>query len=445
VQVPTLIERKRNGEALSADEWAELISTYTNGRIPDYQMAAFLMAVWFRGLTEAELLTLTALMRDSGDQLRFPDLSVPVVDKHSTGGVGDKTSLILAPMAASAGVAVPMISGRGLGHTGGTVDKLESIPGFRTDLSLREAEAQVNRLGCAMIGQTGEIAPADKKIYGLRDVTATIDSIPLIAASIMSKKLAEGLNGLVLDVKTGAGAFMPDMAKSIELAQTMIAIGQAHDCPTVALLTTMDHPLGQAAGNALEVKECVQAMRGEGPEDLMEVTYALGVAMLQVGGVAQDPAPARAALEGAIHSGRAAELFARIIEAQGGNPAVVDNPGLLPQAPVQRVYEAPEDGVIRRIEPRSIGRGIAALGGGRFAMDDVLDPAVGFVFSTKPGDSVERGQPLATVHARNEHDLEIGFEVLRTAITVGDPPPPVSLISHRITAQGVERWTQSAP
>ncbi|NNG16260.1 MAG: thymidine phosphorylase, partial [Gemmatimonadales bacterium] len=376
---------------------------------------------------------------------RFPDLTIPVVDKHSTGGVGDKTSLILAPMVASAGVAVPMISGRGLGHTGGTVDKLESIPGFRTDLSLREAEAQVHRLGCAMIGQTGEIAPADKKIYGLRDVTATIDSIPLIAASIMSKKLAEGLNGLVLDVKTGAGAFMPDVPKSIELAQTMIAIGQAHDCPTVALLTTMDHPLGWAAGNALEVEECIRAMRGDGPVDLMEVTYALGVAMLQVGGVEQDPAAARKLLEAAIHSGRAAELFTKIIEAQGGNPAVVENPSLLPRASVQRVFEAPEDGVVRRVEPRSIGRGIAALGGGRFAMDDVLDPGVGFVFSAKPGVEVERGQPLATVHARNDEDLEIGFEVLRSAITIGEPPPHVPLISHRITARGVDPWTGSVP
>jgi pyrimidine-nucleoside phosphorylase len=424
VQVPALIERKRDGEALSADEWGDLIAAYTGGRIPDYQMAAFLMAVWFRGLTETELLTLTALMRDSGDQLRFPDLSVPVVDKHSTGGVGDKTSLILAPMVASCGVAVPMISGRGLGHTGGTVDKLESIPGFRTDL---------------------EIAPADKKIYGLRDVTATIDSIPLIAASIMSKKLAEGLNGLVLDVKTGAGAFMPDLPKSIELAQTMIAIGQAHDCPTVALLTTMDHPLGWAAGNTLEVEECIRALRGEGPADLMEVTYALGVAMLQVGGVEQHPAAARELLEATIQSGRAAEMFARIINAQGGNPAVVENPSLLPRAPVQAVFEAPEDGAVGRIEPRPIGRGIALLGGGRLTMDDVLDPGVGFVISVKPGDRVERGQPVATVHAKNDGDLEVGLKVLQSAITFGDQLPPVPLISHRITAQGVEPWTGSPP
>jgi pyrimidine-nucleoside phosphorylase len=445
VQVPALIERKRNGEPLSADEWGELISAYTSGRIPDYQMAAFLMAVWFRGLTEGELLTLTALMRDSGDQLRFLDLSIPVVDKHSTGGVGDKTSLILAPMVASSGIAVPMISGRGLGHTGGTVDKLESIPGFRTDLSLREAEAQVHRLGCAMIGQTGEIAPADKKIYGLRDVTATIDSIPLIAASIMSKKLAEGLNGLVLDVKTGAGAFMPDLPKSIELAQTMIAIGQAHDCPTVVLLTTMDHPLGWAAGNALEVEECLRAMRGEGPTDLMEVTYALGVAMLQVGDVERDSAAARKLLEATIHSGRAAELFAKIIDAQGGDPAVVENPSLLPQAAAQGVFEAPEDGVVQRIEPRLIGRGIAALGGGRFEMDDVLDPGVGFVITVKPGDRVARGQPIATVYAKNDGDREVGLKVLRSAITFGAEPPLVPLISHRITALGVEPWTASAP
>jgi len=443
VQVPTLIERKRDGEALSADEWEELITAYTGGRIPDYQMAAFLMAIWFRGLTEAELLTLTALMRDSGNRLHFRDFGLPVVDKHSTGGVGDKTSLILAPLVASCGLAVPMISGRGLGHTGGTVDKLESIPGFRTDLSLRQAEAQVRRLGCAMIGQTGEFAPADKKIYGLRDVTATIDSIPLIAASIMSKKLAEGLNGLVLDVKTGAGAFMPDLPKSIELAQTMIAIGVAYQCPTVALLTTMDHPLGLAAGNALEVKECIQAMRGEGPPDLMEVTYALGVAMLQVGGVEHDAGAARSRLEAAIGSGRAAALFAEIIAAQGGNPAVVNDPSLLPHAPVQGVFEAPQSGVVRRVEPRPIGRGIAALGGGRFTMDDVLDPGVGFVISVKPGDRVERGQPIATVHAKHNTDLQVGLAVLRSAISFGEPAKVVPLISHRITAQGVESWTES--
>ncbi len=443
MQVPTLIERKRNGEALSADEWAELITAYTGGRIPDYQMAAFLMAVWFRGLTDSELLTLTALMRDSGDRLHFRDLGLSVVDKHSTGGVGDKTSLILAPMVASCGVAVPMISGRGLGHTGGTVDKLESIPGFRTDLSLRQAEAQVRRLGCAMIGQTGEIAPADKKIYGLRDVTATIDSIPLIAASIMSKKLAEGLTGLVLDVKTGAGAFMPDLPRSTELAQTMIAIGQAHQCPTIALLTTMDHPLGMAAGNALEVKECIEAMRGEGPPDLMEVTYALGVAMLQVGGVERDAAAARSRLEAAIDSGRAAALFAEIIAAQGGNPAVVDDPSLLPHAAVQGVFEAPEDGVVRRIEPRPIGRGIASLGGGRFAMDDVLDHGVGFVITVKPGDRVERGQPIATIHAKHDTDLKVGRAILRSAISFGETASAIPLISHRITAEGVESWPGS--
>jgi pyrimidine-nucleoside phosphorylase len=246
-------------------------------------------------------------------------------------------------------------------------------------------------------------------------------------------------------MKTGAGAFMPDVPKSIELAQTMIAVGQAHDCPTVALLTTMDHPLGWAAGNALEVEECIRALRGEGPADLMEVTYALSVAMLQVGDVEQDPAAARQLLEATIHSGRAAEMFARIINAQGGNPAVVENPSLLPQASVQGVFEAPEDGVVRRVEPRSIGRGIAALGGGRFAMDDVLDPGVGFVITVKPGDRVERGQPVATVYAKNDGDREVGLKVLQSAITFGDQLPPVPLISHRITAMGVEPWTASAP
>src|SRR3954463_1819048 len=305
--IPSLIQHKRDGNSLRASEWRELIQEYTAGRVPDYQMSALLMAVVWRGLTHEELGALTDAMLESGDRLNFDGMARPRADKHSTGGIGDKVSLLLAPMVASCGVAVPMMSGRGLGHTGGTLDKLEAIPGFRTGLSLREAKAQVEQIGCVMLGQTPEIAPADKKLYALRDVTGTVESIPLISASIMSKKLAEGLNGLVLDVKTGSGAFLPDTSQAVELARTMIGIGKARGCPTVALLTAMDRPLGRACGNALEVEEAIDGLRGEGPADLMEVTYRLGVEMLLLAGAARDAGDARHILEQSVTSGRALE------------------------------------------------------------------------------------------------------------------------------------------
>ena len=308
--VPHLIERKRDGGALTPDEWRALVQQYTRGAVPEYQISALLMAVVFRGLGDAELDALTEAMLDSGDRLRFDGYPVLRVDKHATGGVGDKTSLVLAPLLAVCGVAVPMISGRGLGHTGGTLDKLESIPGFRTRLSLREAEAQVRAIGCAMLGQSDEIAPADRKLYALRDVTGTVESVPLISASIMSKKLAEGLNGLVLDIKTGSGAFLPSIDRALELAQTMIRLGAASGCSTVALLTAMDRPLGHACGNALEVEEALMSLRAEGPADLREVTLALGVEMLRLADPALSPAAARAQLEQALASGRALERFA---------------------------------------------------------------------------------------------------------------------------------------
>jgi pyrimidine-nucleoside phosphorylase len=374
--IPPLIEHKRDGHALAPAQWTELIAEYTADRIPDYQMAALLMAVVWRGMTTDELAALTDAMLASGDRLRFDGYALPRVDKHSTGGVGDKVSLLLAPMVACCGVAVPMMSGRGLGHTGGTLDKLESIPGFRTGLSLREARAQIERIGCVMLGQTPEIAPADKRLYALRDVTATVESIPLISASIMSKKLAEGLNGLVLDVKTGSGAFLPDPARAIELAQTMIALGEVRGCPTVALLTAMDRPLGRACGNALEMEEAIEGLRGDGPADLMEVTYALGAEMLVLVGAAPDLGAALRRLEDAVSSGQAIKRFAQMVEAQGGNSAVVDDPGLLPQAQAVEVYRAQSEGVISAVEPRRIGRAITSLGGGRRTVDDTVDPSV---------------------------------------------------------------------
>ncbi|HET8634170.1 MAG TPA: thymidine phosphorylase, partial [Gemmatimonadales bacterium] len=386
--MPRLIERKRDGHALEPAEWAELIREYTAGRVPDYQMSALLMAICFRGLEPQELAALTDAMLASGDRLQFDGWATPRVDKHSTGGVGDKTSLLLAPMLAAAGVAVPMMSGRGLGHTGGTLDKLESIRGFRTDLSLRDAEAQVRRLNCAMIGQTPEIAPADKRLYALRDVTATVESIPLISASIMSKKLAEGLNGLVLDVKTGSGAFLPSVDDALTLARTMVGIGERRGCRVIALLTAMDRPLGRAAGNALEVREAVAGLRGHGPEDLMHVTFALGIEMLRVAGIAPDAATGRHLLRDTIQSGRALERLMQIVEAQGGDPALLEHPERLPAAPVQEMFVAPDDGVLAAIEPRAVGRAIVALGGGRATMADVIDPSVGFVFQAAAGDTV---------------------------------------------------------
>ncbi|MEP7177133.1 MAG: thymidine phosphorylase [Gemmatimonadales bacterium] len=442
--IPVLIEHKRDGGALDAKTWATLVQEYAAGRVPDYQMSALLMAIFFRGLEPAELAALTDAMIDSGDRLRFDGHPVPVADKHSTGGVGDKVSLLLAPMVASCGVAVPMMSGRGLGHTGGTLDKLEAIPGFRTDLSLVDARRQIDRLGCAMLGQTPEIAPADKRLYALRDVTATVESIPLIAASIMSKKLAEGLNGLVLDVKTGSGAFLTDTARAIELARTMIGLGETRGCPTVALLTAMDRPLGRACGNALEVEEAIEGLRGTGPADLMEVTYALGAEMLVLVGAAREGAEARRRLEEAVASGRALETFARIIEAQGGNPAVVEDPGVLPQAAAVEVYRADRGGVVAAVEPRRLGRAIVELGGGRSKVDDAVDPTVGFVVTVKPGDSVREGEPIASVFARDEAGIALGIAALGEAVTIGEVGRLTPLISHRITARGVEVLAEGA-
>jgi pyrimidine-nucleoside phosphorylase len=417
--VRPLIERKRDGGALTPDEWSRLVNAYAADAVPDYQMAALLMAVLVNGLDEAELGALTDAMRASGSSLAFgPDVP-PRVDKHSTGGVGDKVSLVLAPLVASVGVAVPMISGRGLAHTGGTLDKLEAIPGFRVDLSLQDARRQVERIGLAMLGQTEEIAPADRKLYALRGATGTVDAIPLIAASIMSKKLAEGLDALVLDIKRGSGAFLPELQQGLELAQTMIRLGEERGCPTVALLTAMDRPLGHACGNALETEEAMAGLRGEGPADLMEVTYGLGEEMLLLSGVATTRSDVRSTLEQAIGSGRAADTFRALVAAQGGNPAVVDDPGALPQAQLVQVYEE---------------------GGARHEVDDDVDLSVGFVITAKPGDPVERGEPLASIHARDENGVVAGRAALDEAIRIGDAGEPAALplISHRVTGNSVE-------
>ena len=442
--VVPLIERKRDGGALTPEQWSALVAAYTDGRVPDYQMSALLMAVVLRGLERQELAALTDAMLASGQRLAFDSWSTPRVDKHSTGGVGDKVSLVLAPLVAACGVAVPMMSGRGLGHTGGTLDKLEAIPGFRTALSLAEAKAQVMKLGCAMIGQTPEIAPADRRLYALRDVTGTVEAIPLIAASIMSKKLAEGLNALVLDVKRGSGAFLPSLEQSLELARTMITLGEDRGCPTVALLTALDRPLGRACGNALETEEAILTLRGEGPADLLEVTYALGSEMLLAAGVEKTSKKARQRLANALASGLAAEKFEQVIEAQGGNPKTLEDPSVLPQAKEVEVYAAPRTGVVTAVDPRTIGRAVVAMGGGRIKVEDEVDPTVGFVITVKPGDKVLAGEPIASVFARDPDGMKLAFEALGRAIVVGDKltEPALPLISHRVSKHGIEELTR---
>ncbi len=439
--VPRLIERKRDGGTLTGDEWHALVAAYARNEVPDYQMAAMAMAVFFRGLDPAELSALTDAMLASGDRLRFDGETRPRIDKHSTGGVGDKTSLLLAPMLAACGVLVPMMSGRGLGHTGGTLDKLEAIPGFTTGLSLRATEAQVRSLGAAMIGQTAEIAPADGKLYALRDVTATVESIPLISASIMSKKLAEGLNGLVLDVKIGSGAFLPEPERALALATTMIGLGDARRCPTVALITAMDRPLGVACGNALEVAEAIAGLRGDGPDDLMELTYALGSEMLLLAGLDADRVSAQRRLAETVRSGSALALLGRMVSAQGGDAAVIEQPERLPQAPIRRDVLAADSGVITRVEPRALGRAIIELGGGRRVASDRVLPDVGLEVPAKPGQRVGKGDRLAVVHARSVEAADNAVTAVHDAISIGGAAVDVlPLIAWRVTTAGATAY-----
>jgi pyrimidine-nucleoside phosphorylase len=430
------VQRKRDGHELSAEEIGAFFEAYAAGGVPDYQMAAFLMAVFFRGMTEDELSALVEVMLHSGEVVDLSALPGIKVDKHSTGGVGDKVSLVLAPLVASLGVIVPMMSGRGLGHTGGTVDKLESIPGFRTALTLQEYRAQLERIGCALIAQTDEVAPLDRRLYALRDVTGTVEAIPLIASSIMSKKLAEGIDALVLDIKVGNGAFIPESARAEALARTMIGIGRAHGREVVALETAMDRPLGYAVGNALEVEEAVHALRGEGPEDVRRVTAALASEMLALGGIERDRAAGAKLADAALRDGRALEKMREIILAQGGNASVLDDPAVLPQAPVRRSLEAPASGCVAGIDVRAIGRAAVALGAGRSVLGAQIDPAVGFHITVKPGEYVQAGERIATVFAASVEAAEAALAALRAAIRLGDPCIPLPLIGRRLSHEG---------
>jgi pyrimidine-nucleoside phosphorylase len=435
-----IIQHKRNGTDLKPEELSAFFNAYSANEVPDYEMSALLMAIYFRGLSHDELWALTDIMLRSGQTLDFSDIPGRKVDKHSTGGVGDKISIILAPLVSSLGVCVPMITGRGLGHTGGTLDKLETIAGMRTDLSLDEFRAQVHKIGCALIGQTAEIAPLDKRLYALRDVTGTIESIPLIASSIMSKKIAEGIGALVLDIKRGSGAFLPDLERALELSRTMIGIGQFYNLEVVALLTAMDRPLGHAVGNALEMEESIHVLRGEGPTDIRELTVIEAAEMLRLGGVARTVEEGRKLAGKALDDGSALEQLRRIIEAQSGNVAVLDDPALLPQAPVQRVLHAPAGGHIQEVNALKVGQAAVRLGTGRGTLDAKVDPGVGFHITAKPGQRVEKGQPLATVHASSEAAAEHAIAELLDAITIADElgPPPLPLVSHRVTSAGVQ-------
>lgn len=429
-----IIHAKRDGRAIPAAEIGALVDGFTRGEVPDYQMAAFCMAVFFRGMDDAEVRALTEAMLRSGDVLDLSDIPGAKVDKHSTGGVGDKVSLALAPLAAACGVRVPMISGRGLGHTGGTLDKLEAIPGFRTDLPVDRFRAQVREVGACLVGQTERLAPADRRLYALRDVTATVESIPLIAGSIMSKKLAEGIDALVLDVKVGSGAFMKSLADALALARTLAAIGRGMGKRVTALLTDMAQPLGRAVGNALEVAEAVALLRGEGPEDLREVTVELTAEMLVVGGVAPDRVAARAAVLAAVADGRGLAKLEEIVAAQDGDPAAIRDPGRLPRAP--RTYEvgAPASGLVEAIDAEALGLAAVALGAGRARVEDRVDPAVGLVVHRRLGERVERGEPLCTVHEGDgsEPRARVSERIAR-AFCIGDAAPaPRPLVLDRL-------------
>jgi pyrimidine-nucleoside phosphorylase len=418
MQLYELIRRKRDKGRLSDEEIEELVFAYAAGRVPDYQMAAMLMAIFFRGMTVEETAALTHAMMNSGDVFDLSSIPGPRVDKHSTGGVGDKVSLILAPLVAACGVKVPMVSGRSLGHTGGTLDKLESIPGFRTDLSFAQFRKNIVGTGLSIMGQTKRMCPADRKLYALRDVTATVDSIPLIAASIMSKKLAEGADGLVLDVKTGSGAFMSRTAQARRLARTMIAIGLQLGKKVVALVTDMSEPLGESVGNAVEVVEAIEALKGHWRPDLEEVTLALGEEMLVLAGLASSPAQARRLLMRALSRGLGLEKFRQMVRAQGGNPKVIDDYNMLPQPAYRLDVCAASAGFVRSIDALQVGLLGLGLGVGRQNLDSKIDQSAGFLFKKKVGDRVARADVLAEVLGSDEAKVKRAASCLPAFIAI---------------------------
>ena len=423
-----IIEKKRNGEILLESDLELFIGGYVRGDIPDYQMSALAMAIYFQGMTPDEIACLTRVMMHSGDVVDTSGIRLPKVDKHSTGGIGDKISIPLAPLVASCGVAVPMISGRGLGITGGTLDKLESIPGYRTGLSVPEFLHVLGTCGCSMIGQTERIVPADRKLYALRDVTATVPSIPLIVSSIMSKKLAEGIDGLVLDVKCGRGAFMKTRADARALAEGLTRVGRAMGKRVTALITAMDQPLGRNVGNALEIIESVEILRGGGPEDTKELTLLLAAEMLVLGGVATSPESALPVLRGKLKSGEALEVFKKMVSMHGGRTDVIDDPRRLPVAAVRIDHVSAISGTVQDVDAETIGRASLLLGAGRTKTTDVIDPAAGISGLVKIGEHVEAGQPLATLHAATQARIEEARQLMPQAFVISEGTPKLPLM-----------------
>lgn len=433
MRVTDVIVKKRDGGALSREEIGFMVDGVTRSAIPDYQVSAWLMAVLIRGMTAEETAWLTDAMVHSGSRVDLSDIPGIKVDKHSTGGVGDKASLVLAPLAAACGVPVPMMSGRGLGHTGGTLDKLEAIPGFRVNLSVEEMKAALRRTGVAMIGQTAQIAPADKSLYALRDVTGTVESIPLISASIMSKKIAEGIDALVLDVKTGRGAFMKTPDASRRLAESLVSIGRASGVRTQAIITAMDAPLGCAVGNALEVAECIEVLRGGGPADLIEVSMELTIRMLLLGGVAGDRADATRQVQQAIASGAGLERLRRVIEQQGGDARVIDDVTRLPVAPHRHVVRAEREGFVSALDAELVGLASVALGAGRDRVDDVIDPAVGLMVLAKPGTPLRVGDGVLELHYRAASRRDAALARLESAVVIDAvAPPPTRMVLDEV-------------
>ena len=417
-----LIMKKRNGGTLRDEEINFMIKGYTEGEIPDYQMSAMMMAIYFQGMNQAETLALTMAMAKSGDMLDLSGIHGIKVDKHSTGGVGDKTSLALTPMVAAAGVTVAKMSGRGLGHTGGTIDKLESFTGFSTAISEQQFKDNVNRIGISIMGQTADLAPADKKLYALRDVTATVDNMSLIASSIMSKKLAAGADAIVLDVKTGSGAFMKQEEDSFALAQEMVRIGNGAGRKTIAVISDMDQPLGYAVGNALEVKEAIDTLKGNGPKDFVELCMTLGSYMLVAGGIAPNREDAEKLLADVIENGSALEKLAAFVSAQGGDKELVYHPEKLPQASLIQEIASPTDGFVQKIICDEIGICSLILGGGRETKESEIDLSVGLVLHKKVGDAVKKGDSLATIYANDAEKLEIAKERFLNAYTIDQNP-----------------------
>ena len=424
-----LILKKRGGKALSAAEIQYVVQGCIDGSVPDYQLSALLMAICFQGMNPEETALLTTAMADSGTRADLSGIPGPKIDKHSTGGVGDKTTLVAAPVAAACGVRVAKMSGRGLGHTGGTIDKLEAIPGFRTSLSREEFFRVVNTVGLSLISQTGDAVPADKKLYALRDVTGTVDSLPLIASSIMSKKLASGCDGVVLDVKTGSGAFMKSPGEAKALAQAMVSIGAAAGMHCCALITDMDRPLGRTVGNAIEVGEAMETLRGGGPADLRELSLALAAEMVRLAGKGSGTEAEKMA-EDALRSGRAFQVFQRMTEAQGGDPGALERP--FPTACCKALVRAWEDGFVSAMDAGGIGTAAALLGAGRSRKDEEIDPGAGIRLLRRTGDQVRQGEPLAELYASQPRRLEEGTARFREAVRIGKCPPPRPLIFERI-------------